>query len=104
MRYRFLLAIALAPVLGAAMAQPAPVAMPAIPAHNCVAPEYPGKLASDTRMKAFNREYKAYGDCIKQYVESTKTLVNVTVEAGNKAIDEYNKYAEDLKAKVDANK
>ena len=104
MSHRFLLAIALASFVGFAMAQPASVAMPAVPAHNCVAPEFPGKLASDTRMKAFNREYKAYGDCIKQYVENTKTLVNVALEAGNKAIDEYNKYAEDLKAKVDASK
>ena len=79
-------------------------AMPPIPVHHCVAPEYPSKPASKLRVDAFNRDYKAYGDCMKKYVEDTNRWLKAVTDAVNKAIDDYNKYTEDLKNKIEAEK
>jgi hypothetical protein len=73
----------------------------AIPPSGCVQPPYPGRLASNSAINAFNRDNKAYGDCIKHYVDDTKAWVVEVVNAGNKAIDDYNKYTEDLKKKIE---
>jgi hypothetical protein len=84
---------------------PGPAAAPsqplAIPPHKCVQPPYPGRLASNSAINAFNRDNKAYGDCVKKYIDDTKLWVVSIVDAGNKAIDEYNKYTEDLKKKIE---
>jgi hypothetical protein len=98
------LAVSLAIIAAGAYAQAAPVTMPAIPPHNCVKPEFPGNLASPLRMNAFNKGYAAYGDCIKKYVDDTKTMVNAAVAAGNGAIDEFNKFAGEIKAQNEAAK
>jgi hypothetical protein len=45
-------------------------------------------------------DYKAYGECVKKYVEDTKVWVKEVADAGNKAIDEYNKYNANLKEKL----
>ena len=87
----------------AAQSQPPASAAPAIAPHTCVKPEYPGRLASETRMKSFNREFKTYGDCIKKYVDENKTIADAATAAGNRAVDEYNTYANELKAKIEAN-
>ena len=106
MTFHSLAAIALVFAALPSLAQnpPALVSMPTVPPHNCVVPEYPGKLASNTRINAFNREFKAYGECIKKYVDDTKTLTNAAIDAGNKAIDEYNKSVKDIKAQSDGDK
>lgn len=72
--------------------QPAP-AMPAVPPHNCVKPELPGIQAQQNRINAFNREFKAYGDCIKKYVSDAKALSDASIAAANSAINEYNQFA-----------
>jgi hypothetical protein len=105
---RLFLALSLAAALGlianGVHAQDAPVTMPAIPPHNCVKPEFPGKLASSSRISAFNKEYTAYSVCIKKYIEDTKTMVNAAVAAGNAAVEEFNKFANDIKAQNEAAK
>ena len=73
-----------------------------VPEPTCVAPEYPGELASNNRITAFNREYKAYGECIKKYVEDNRAWINAVVEANNKAVEDYNKYNTKLKEQIDA--
>ena len=85
--------------------------MPAIPSPSCVAPAYPSEAGLQKRGEAynravetFNRDYKTYGECIKKYVEDTKLWVKAAADAGNKAIDEYNKYTEDLKKRIEADK
>jgi hypothetical protein len=78
--------------------------LPAIPTHNCVAPEYPGDRASNARILSFNRDYRAYGDCIKKYVDENKAWVNAVIDVNNKAVEEYNKYTLDLKKKIEAAK
>lgn len=95
----------------------------AVPPHNCVAPAWPDKDASakestttlrgkDSQTKAteahnraveaFNHDAKAYEECIKKYVADTKVWMQEVAAAGNKAVDEYNKYTADIRAKVEA--
>jgi hypothetical protein len=83
-----------------------------VPPHTCVAPKFPSK--SDTEhlhgdsynkvIESFNKNYKAYGECIKKYVDDTNQWVKAVADAGNKAIEEYNKYTADLKEKIEAEK
>jgi hypothetical protein len=98
------IATSLAVIAAGAHAQAVPVTMPAIPPHNCVKPEFPGRLASSTRINAFNKDYTAYGECIKKYVDDTKSMVNAAVAAGNGAVDEFNKFAAEIKAQNEAAK
>jgi hypothetical protein len=98
------IATSLAVIAAGANAQAVPVTMPAIPPHNCVKPEFPGRLASSTRITAFNKDYTAYGECIKKYVDDTKSMVNAAVAAGNGAVDEFNKFAAEIKAQNEAAK
>lgn len=83
--------------------QPAPVVMPAVPPHNCVKPELPGRLAMEQPkvMNAFNRETKAYRECIQKYVDDTKALTAAAVAAGNAAVDDFNKLNAEIKAEAD---
>ncbi|MGH8714519.1 MAG: hypothetical protein ACREYB_10985 [Casimicrobiaceae bacterium] len=76
----------------------------AIPPHTCVRPEFPGKLASSARINTFNKDVTGYGDCIKKYIEEVRNIAIAATAAGNSAIDEYNAYTNDLKAKVEAAK
>jgi hypothetical protein len=92
-------------VMGADVhAQAAPVTMPAIPSHNCVKPEFPGNLGSNARITAFNKAYLAYSDCMKQYIADTKALSNAAITAGNNAVEEFNKFAAEIKADIEASK
>jgi hypothetical protein len=84
--------------------QPAAPAMPAIPQHTCVKPEFPGAFADSRRFDRFNKEYKAYSDCIKKYVDETKVLSDAIVEAGNNAIKEYNAFSAELAERQAAKK
>ncbi len=82
-------------------AQPAPAAAPAAPViapNTCVKPEYPGKMASSQRFNAFNREYTAYGECVKKYVEETKALMNAAIAAVNGAVEDFNKFTAEIHA------
>jgi hypothetical protein len=109
MVFRSILAVALLAVSvlatpASAQEQPAPVAMPAVPPHNCVKPETVGSLASALQIRTFNRTYAAYGECIKKYTDSAKALSEAALAAGNKAVDEYNKLAAEIKAQNEAAK
>jgi hypothetical protein len=97
-------AAAPAPAPAAAAAPATTAALPVIPAHACVAPTFPPKEAANAKIVAFNTDYKAYGDCIKKYVDDNRTWVNAVVDNNNKAIDEYNKYNENLKQQIEAAK
>jgi len=70
--------------------------MPAVPQPNCAKPEFPGAFADSRRFDRFNKEYKAYAECIKKYVDETKALADAIIEAGNKAIKEYNAFNDEL--------
>ena len=87
-----------------AHAQAAPATTPAIPPHNCVKPVYPGKLASAQKFTAFNKDFTAYGECMKKYIDDTKLIMNAAATAVNGAVEEFNKYAADIKAQDEAAK
>ena len=108
---RLFLAAVLAASLAAcpayAQGQPAPASTSApivIPAHKCVKPEYPGKLASSQKFNAFNKEFNTYGECMKKYIEETKLILNAAATAVNGAVEEFNKFAADIKAQDEAAK
>ena len=118
LRYSLASAIAALAVLALpASAQTPPAAGAAaqplvIPQHASVAPKSPSKentmqLRADAYNRAiegFNRDYKTYGECIKKYVDETKVWLKEVADAGNKAVDEYNKYTADIKEKVESEK
>ena len=95
------LAASLAVAAAGAHAQAAPVV---IPSHKCVKPEYPGKSASNQKFTAFNKEYVAYGACIQKYVDETKLILNAAAAAVNGAVEEFNKFGDDIKAQDGATK
>jgi hypothetical protein len=76
--------------------QPVASAMPTVPQPACEKPEFPGAFADSRRFDRFNKEYKAYAACIKKYVDDTKVLTDAIVEAGNKAIKDFNTFNEEL--------
>ena len=55
-------------------------------------PDYPGRLAmqSDNRRKVFDREVKAYKECMMAYIEDRKASIKAHDAAANAAVDEYN--------------
>ncbi len=53
-------------------------------------PEYPGRLASDTRRKLAEREMKQYKDCMNAYLEERKAVMKANEVAANAAIEEHN--------------
>ena len=63
----------------------------AIPKNTCEKPdEYPGKLASDGMIKAWNKSMDTYGVCIKKFAADQKAIVDAAMKAGNDAVEEYN--------------
>jgi hypothetical protein len=103
------LATSLAVAATSAYAQAAPATTPVtapvtIPPHKCVKPEYPGKSASNQKFVAFNKDYVAYGACIQKYVDETKLILNAAAAAVNGAVEEFNKFGEDIKAQDEGKK
>jgi hypothetical protein len=90
--------------LGAAAQTPPPAtaAAPLVAPNTCVKPGFSGRLESDPNMTTFNRQFKAYGDCVKAYVEQNKAIAEAATAAANRVVDEYNTYTADVKAKIEA--
>ena len=81
------LALATLLALGATLA----AAQAPVPPMDCGAtPEYPGRLGSDSQKRAFDKAYKAYDKCVRQYVEDRKVSMKANEDAAQKAIDEFN--------------
>ena len=61
-----------------------------IPKPECGKPsEYPGNLASDNQKRTWQKEYVAYIDCLKKFIEEQQALAAPHVKASNAAINEY---------------
>ena len=126
-RFSFVTLTALALLAGPVLAQTAtPTAAPGtsnvaaspggqgftVPPYTCAQPKYPSKegvtqLRAEAYNKAveqFNKDYKTYADCVKTYVENSKQWVKEVADAGNKAIDEYNKFQAMVKEQMEAEK
>jgi hypothetical protein len=76
--------------------------MPAVPQHPCTTPQFPGKSAPPPQIAAFNNDVVTYNACIRKYVDDTKALATAAQAAGNSAVDEFNKFAAEVRAEVDA--
>jgi hypothetical protein len=68
-------------------------------------PEWPGRLATDSRRKLFDREMKQYKDCMNAYLEDRKAHLKAHEVAANAAIEEHNavmkKVTEDQKGSAE---
>jgi hypothetical protein len=71
------------------------------PKHSCAKPENPGKLASEQRMKGFQKEVNDYRDCINKFAQEQKTQSETHMVAGNNAIAEFNTF---VKTELDKKK
>jgi hypothetical protein len=98
-------------VAGAAFAQapaPAPIANYGnLAKPTCTKAEFPGRLAmsqSENRRKVFEREFKAYNECMKAYVDERTAATRANQEAANAAINEYNEVAKKINAEREAMK
>ena len=89
-----LLAACCVGIASSALAQqpaPAPAAPVNVPGPKCEPkPEWPGRLASDSRRKLFDRELKIYKDCMNAYLEDRKVHLKAHEQAANAAIEEHN--------------
>ncbi|MGA8032811.1 MAG: hypothetical protein WCB48_10485, partial [Casimicrobiaceae bacterium] len=62
-----------------------------IPKPSCVHPdEFPGKLASEMRLKSWQKDFVAYIDCLKKFYDEQQALAKPHVDAANAAVVEYN--------------
>jgi hypothetical protein len=107
MRFTFViaaLALAAAPALAQ---QPAAGAAStgAVPKHTCVKPgEFPGSLASDGQKRQFQRDYVAYTDCLKKFVDEQNKLAEPHIKAANDTVGEYNAAVKSFNDLVEADK
>ena len=93
---------------GAALAQtPAPAADPS----QCTKPDpHPGRLASNEKLRAWNKEVTVWQDCMKKYIADVQARAdaavksaNAVVAESNAAIQSFNATVKELQAQADAN-
>jgi hypothetical protein len=103
MTRKILLAAAVLATLPAFAQTPAPAPAPAagtdIPPMKCETPSLPSStmMADNTIRKRFERDVKAYGDCVKAYVAdrqkvavSLQEAAKANIDVGNKSVNDYN--------------
>ena len=105
---RTALALALALGATAALAQaPAAPAAPQVPQASCEPkPAYPGAKAiqHDMKREAFQKELKAYQDCIRNYVGERKAYIEASNAAIRTAVEEHNAVMSKIREAQDAAK
>jgi hypothetical protein len=53
-------------------------------------PEYPGRLGSNTQKSTFDKAYRVYDKCIRDYVASREAAIKENQAAAQKAVDDFN--------------
>lgn len=108
---RTVLAIALCVGTTAALAQapaaPAAPAAPEVPPAKCEPkPAYPGlkALQDEGKRETFQKDLKAYQDCIKAYVAVRTAAVNANNAAMRAAVEEHNAIMTKIRTDQDAAK
>jgi hypothetical protein len=63
-----------------------------VPKHNCKSPgQFPNpKVASDTQLRQYHKDYTAYTDCIRKFAIEEQKAAEPHIKASNEAINEYN--------------
>src|SRR4029450_13778019 len=91
--------------LGAHAQAPAPAAASTanIPKHNCQKPgDVPSpNMASDNQRRAWQRDYAAWGDCMKKFITEQQAAAEPYNKAANAAIDDYNNTVKLLNEQVE---
>lgn len=80
-------------------AAPAAATSALAPKHTCKQPERPNQFASENEQKVFIKQVDAYRDCLLAFRSEMSEKAKAYVEAGNKAIDEFNAFAGSLAKK-----
>jgi hypothetical protein len=98
-----LAAFALASAAGAQQSPPSPPSGDAaVPKHSCTKPgDVPGNLTSDTQRRVWNKEYLAYGECLKKFIAEQKALADPHLKAYNATVDEYNESVKTINEQVE---
>ena len=102
---RMLAALVLSAAASAAWAQTPPVS-------KCDRPDgHPGRLASNEKMRAWNKEVNVWQECMKKEIgeiqakaDAAVKTANAAVAESNAAINAYNAYVKELQAQADAAK
>ena len=88
-----------------ALAQQAPASAAAAapaPKHSCTKPgEFPGNLASDAQRRTWQKDFVAYIDCLKKFVEEQQALAKPHIDAANAAVNEYNAGVKDYNEQIE---
>ncbi len=69
----------------------------------CEKPEYPGRLADQSKIDRFNKKYKAYGDCMRKFIDEQSAISKAAADAGNNAINEFNAYVKAVNEQAGSN-
>jgi hypothetical protein len=95
---------------GAALAQsPAPAAT--ADSSQCAKPDaHPGRLASNEKIRAWNKEVSVWQECMKKHIAEVQAKADAAVKSANAAvadsnaaINAYNATVKELQAQADAN-
>jgi hypothetical protein len=92
---------------GAALAQ-----SPAAADAQCTKPDaHPGRLASDQKLRGWNKEVSTWQDCMKKHIAAIQAKADEAVKAANAAVAEsnaavsaYNATVKEMQAQADAAK
>ncbi|MEO6929122.1 MAG: hypothetical protein ABI190_08150, partial [Casimicrobiaceae bacterium] len=101
--------IVLAPLLACALATLPAFAQNSPSAANtkntCDKPDdYPGHLASDQRLRGWQKTMETYGNCVKKYADEQRAIAESATKAGNDAVTEYNALAAKAKEAIEKSK
>ena len=61
-----------------------------IAGHKCEKPEFPGKIAPDTRIRKWSADFRLYVDCLKAYIAERNAAIEANSKAAKSAVDEFN--------------
>ena len=85
------------------------VPMPPPQTHSCAHPgDHPGRLASDRQKSGWEKEAVAFLECLKKFIAAQEAAAKpyndaarAHIDAGNAAVEEYNKSAKNFKEQQD---
>ncbi|MFM7294455.1 MAG: hypothetical protein ACKO1K_06550 [Burkholderiales bacterium] len=71
----------------------------AVPKHNCVRPDAPGKFESDGQQKLFVKQVDGYRDCLMAFRNDMNKLAQAHIDAANGAIEDFNSFVNTINKK-----
>jgi len=71
----------------------------AVPKHNCVRPDAPGKFESDGQQKLFVKQVDGYRDCLMAFRNDMNKLAQAHIDAANAATEDFNSFVNTINKK-----